>query len=295
MDDRQLRIRIGLFVLFMLVLLGVLVTLFGSFPDVFARQNKYVVVFEDASGVGEGTPVRRSGVRVGEVSHLRLDNESGEVRVEVLVDQEIVLRQNDRAVLLAGILGGDVTIDFIPARDQPPGSIAEPGYEFKGTRPSGLQALLEQSNAVLPSADAALNDIRRTLKRFDELSPLLEETMREYRDLGKTVRETVPDLRRTNDEIRVATMNWGRLGERLDVLVRTNEEKIAKTLENINETVTRIADTFTEENRRNLSETLKNVRAGTQNLESISRNTDELVKESRKNDRESVQIDRAGG
>src|SRR5581483_5271058 len=84
-----------------------------------------------------------------------------------------------------------------------------------------------------------------------------------------------------NEEIQVSARNWGKLGERLDVLVQTNQDKLIKTIDNLNDTLTRVAGVFNEENQRNLSTTLKNVSNGSKNLESISKNTDELLKESR--------------
>ena len=94
--------------------------------------------------------------------------------------------------------------------------------------------------------------------------------------------QMAPDVRRTNEEIQVAARNWSRLGERMDVLLQTNQDKLVQAVDNLNDTLNRISRVFNEENQRNLATTLKNARAGSENLESISRNTDELLKESRK-------------
>ncbi len=91
-----------------------------------------------------------------------------------------------------------------------------------------------------------------------------------------------PEMRRTNEEIQVTARNWSRLGERLDVLLQTNQDKLIKTLENLNDAVVRVANVFNDDNQRNLASTLKNVADGSKNLESMSRNTDELIKERRK-------------
>jgi phospholipid/cholesterol/gamma-HCH transport system substrate-binding protein len=123
--------------------------------------------------------------------------------------------------------------------------------------------------------------MRRTLESYHRMSPLFEETLRQIRDLSRASREMVPELRRTNDEIQITSRNWGKLGERMDVLLQTNQDKLVQSLDNFNEGLIRLGNVFNEENQRNLSVALRNVTAGTKNLESLSRNTEELLKESR--------------
>ena len=81
MTEQGMRFRIGLFVLAALVLLASLVTLFGSMPVLFKAQHEYTVTFKDAPGIGAGTPVRRSGVRIGEVK--TIDCLKGRVEADV--------------------------------------------------------------------------------------------------------------------------------------------------------------------------------------------------------------------
>src|SRR5712692_10824933 len=106
MNDRAMRFRIGIFVLAALLLLAVLVTLFGSFPSLFKRHTEYTVKFQDAPGIAQGTPVRRSGVRIGEVSRIALDDETGEVMVNLLIERQYRMRRIDTPTLVTGLLGG---------------------------------------------------------------------------------------------------------------------------------------------------------------------------------------------
>jgi phospholipid/cholesterol/gamma-HCH transport system substrate-binding protein len=286
MNERTMRFRIGLFVLAALLLLAVLVTLFGSFPTLFKRETAYTVQFKDASGVAPGTPVRRSGVRIGEVGSLELDDESGDVLVRVLVEDRYKLRHNEQATLTSGLLGGDTTIDFVPipppANEEPDRSAVEPGERLVGRRLASVSSLLNQAAAVVPTTQETLDEMRKSMQRFERMAPQMEGALKEYTDLAKASRESIPKLQRTNEEIEVTARNWGKLGERLDVLVQTNQEKLIKTLDQLNDTLTRVATTFSDENQKNLATTLKNARAASDNLESLTRNTDELMKESRK-------------
>ena len=50
-----------------LKVLALLITAFSGFPTLFKQYHRYTIVFPEAPGVSSGTPVRRSGVRIGEV------------------------------------------------------------------------------------------------------------------------------------------------------------------------------------------------------------------------------------
>jgi phospholipid/cholesterol/gamma-HCH transport system substrate-binding protein len=306
MNDQALRFRIGVFVLASLLLLAVLITLFGSFPRLFVRSHEYTVRFADAPGVESGTPVRRSGVRVGEVKHVTLDDETGEVRVQIMIERQYTLRRNEQPTLVHGLLGGDTSIDFVPVRaagEQADRSPVPPGSELVGAREPTVNTLLAGAAEVLPTTQEALNDIRKSAQRYERMAPLIEETTREYRDLARATREAVPELRRTNEEIRelvrasretvpdvrktndqlqATLITWQKAGERAKLILDRNEDKINESLDNLNESLKRANNVLSDENQRNLTAALRNIRTGTDNLPAISKNTDELLRESQK-------------
>src|SRR5581483_11079686 len=180
MNDRSMRWAIGLFVLAALVLMGALIVMFGSLPNYFKRRNHYIIRFVDAPGVAVGTPVRRSGVRIGEVSAVMLDDERGIVRVEIAIDPRYTIRHNEEPTLNIGLLGSDVSIDFVPepAEEGQPvdRSVVEPGSEMVGLRPANVNTLLNRASQVAPTAQDALNEIRRSLQRLERMSPKIEDT-----------------------------------------------------------------------------------------------------------------------
>lgn len=284
MNEQALRFRVGVFVLASLLLLAVLITLFGGSPTFFKRHDRYTILFSDASGVAPGTPVRRSGVRIGEVGSVKLVDESAKVHVGILIEKPYRLYQGDQPTLVHGLLSGDTTIDFVPKRPDLPGAdlvAVEPNSELLGATQANVGALINQAADIVPTAQESLNQIRATLQRFEKMAPLMEDTLKEYRELGKIARETAPELRRTNDEINNTARNWGRLGERLDLLVQTNQDELTKSIRSLTRTLDEVSRVFNEENRKNLEATLRNVKAGSDNLESITKNTDEILKEGR--------------
>ena len=121
MNEQAMKFRFGIFVLATLILLGVLVMLFGGVPRYFTPAETYTIILDNALGVTPGTPVRRSGVKIGEVRAVELDNETGKVTVPILVQHGFTIRKSDRPTVVRGLLGGDVSIDFLPAGRSGPG------------------------------------------------------------------------------------------------------------------------------------------------------------------------------
>ena len=312
MNEQNMRFRIGVFVLSSAILLASLVMLFGHWPTLFKRPDHYVIIFQNAPGVEEGTPVRRSGVRIGQVLAVELDDATGRVRAIIDIDRPHPLYVTDEAVLVHGILSGDTSIDFAPARKIAPDAEPvrlQPGAELVGGVQADVPMLLNQTSAMVPTAQQALDEIRSTLKRYEKVAPLVEEALKQYADLGKalnasapdfrdtlknvkdavpevrafvkTARELEPELRKTNEEVQVAIRNWGRVGERVNVLLESNETKFTETVDRVNQAAGRALALLSYENQKNINETLRNFNATSKNLDNLSRNFDDFLKEAR--------------
>src|SRR5438105_15335203 len=104
MNDQVVRFRLGIFVLSALILLAVLLMLFGGWTRFFRTYHRYTVTFTNAAGVAPGTPVRRSGVRIGEFESVELDDATGLVRVGLKVASDYTVRQNDQPTVVHGLL-----------------------------------------------------------------------------------------------------------------------------------------------------------------------------------------------
>jgi phospholipid/cholesterol/gamma-HCH transport system substrate-binding protein len=260
MSEQTLRFRLGVFVLAALLLLAVLIMLFGGLPDLFKQYHRYTLIFEDASGVAPGTPVRQAGVRIGEVEKVGLNEETGKAEVSIKVDSRFVLRKNDRPVLVRGLIGGDTSIDFVRSRpregpaEQPP---LEPGSTLPGSSSAEAGDLAREAAKLLPAARETLEDVGRVFVRLDKMMPIMEETLREFRETAKAARTTLPELQRTNTELQAASISWRKAGDRFNGLLKANQDKITRALDSLDETMRRASAMFSEENQRNFTEGLR--------------------------------------
>ncbi len=74
MNERVMQFRIGMFVIVAGLVLTMLIVWFGESPSLFRAQDYVTVHYAEAPGVAEGIPVRKSGIRVGEVASIRFDD-----------------------------------------------------------------------------------------------------------------------------------------------------------------------------------------------------------------------------
>lgn len=333
MDTEKQQFRLGAMVFGSGVLLAVLAVFFGGSPRFLQSRARYTIIFEDAPGVVRGTPVRKSGVRIGEVESVSLDNARNVVRVVIAIDPAFSLRDTEEPQIVPDLLSRDTTIDFFPippARpdrlkpqsrqnsivpaqfvqgpepgmgppagekakqpDPPagPGNIIPPGAEIKGRTPPDVRQVLRDANDIIPSVQQSINQISKSVARFEKLFPVLEDTLREYSELARSLNEAVPELRRTNDEIRVVVRKvsaldpevrkaldeiesvarqYKRVGERVDVLLQTNQDAIDKTIKNVQLVTQRIGDFLNDENQKNFAASLKSLQNLSRSLESLA-------------------------
>ncbi len=205
MQRRWMRIGIGVFVALALMLLGTLIVLFNSLPRMFRATNVYTARFDDATGLSPGAPVRRSGVPIGVVGAIVLNDQTGTVDVRLELDAPHVIRKDEQVTLVSSLLGGDSAIDLVtvppPEGQAPDRTPIPPGSVVLGVRATGVNQLISRASEVVPTTQETLNDIRKSMQRIEKMSPLVEDTFREYRDLGRALQQLRAGLRQTNDDV----------------------------------------------------------------------------------------------
>lgn len=204
--EQRLRFRLGVFMAVSLLALVSLVVLFGSAPDLFSNKVRYTVMFPEAPGIAAGTPIRKSGVRIGEVTGIELDSETGQVRVRIAVDPKHLPRSSEDAAITRGLLNGDTAIDFVPklGADGHPlahGDAIAPGSELAGMPPITPRSLLTPASGALANAQGSLDRITATFEKFETVAPKLELAADEVAQLAKAARLFIPELRKTNERL----------------------------------------------------------------------------------------------
>ncbi len=309
MKSNSYRVGLGMFVLLALGLLAGMILAFGSLPGLWGNRTAYRIRFADAPGIAVGTPVRKSGIRIGEVSAVELESATGEVLVDVRLDQKYSPRVGEDPTIVRGILGNDANIDFIPVRRDKLGEMVPPGSTIAGF--SGLSSNpVSAVQDLMPEVQKSLEQMRQSLRKIEEMVPKVNQTLDDFSLLAKDARAMIPDIRKTNDSLqetlaaaKAAVPEFNKTNkaiqdaatdartmlktgntwiEETGQLIKRNEPKLAKLLDNAVNTFDGFSQLFNDENRKNTSELLANLNTASKDFGKVMDTTNLFFKETNK-------------
>ncbi len=204
MNERVMQFRIGMFVIVAGLVLTMLVVWFGESPSLFRAQKFLIVHYDEAPGVGEGIPVRKSGIRIGEVAAIRFDDRPGKgdgVLVTLALDAKFKIREGSVPRVSRALIG-DVSIDMIPGS----GSQFLATSDRAATAPIIEGAVAPDPAIALAAATEAFQNVKGTLESIDaaakglavvaKKAENLDEFLSTFQDTGKKVGVLADDLAR---------------------------------------------------------------------------------------------------
>jgi len=189
MDRSKVELKVGIFVFSALVVLTVFIFKIGNLKN-YGKGYPLRVVFGNVSGVKSGSPVRFSGVDVGEVNRLNViegkQNKDTKIEVIVWIRKSLSIPRNSKAYINTLGLLGEKYIEIIPPSEYE--SFLQPGDTIVGTDPimmqhwlnegekilSDLQELIHKLKAGEGTAGKLLNDDRL----YEELEGLISDIRR---------------------------------------------------------------------------------------------------------------------
>lgn len=167
--ERQLQFRIGMMVMIALGIGGWLVYEFGDFKQLTQKRYQFAIHFESSSGLYQTAPVTFSGLTVGTVGQIQLDEKRGGVVVVVSVREGIAIPTDSRAVIVRSILG-ETAIDITPGRNR---DTVRPGNRIEGQLAVDplemVQRMEGRAIEVLDSVTATSNEWQKVAKNLNGL------------------------------------------------------------------------------------------------------------------------------
>ncbi len=164
--ERQLQFRVGWLVLVSLGIGGWLVVQFGDLKQILHKRYALAIHFDSGSGLYPTAPVTLTGLTVGTVRAVQLDEKRGGVVATVEVREEIRIPVDSKAIIIRSILG-ETVVEITPGRER---EVLKPGGRFEGQL------------AVDP-----LEMVQRMEGRAVEVLTALGETTREWQLVAKNV------------------------------------------------------------------------------------------------------------
>src|SRR4051812_10621460 len=231
MNERVMQFRIGMFVIVAGLVLTMLIVWFGESPLIL-RDHVYLTVhYQEAPGVAEGTPIRKSGIRIGEVSSIIFDERPSQpdgVLVTLSLDRKYKIKTGSVPRLTRSLIG-DVTIDMLPGS----GPDLIPTGDTPGQAPIIEGAVAADPSKALEAATLAFQRAGSTLTSIDEAATGLAEMTK--------------NAVKVNDFLATWTVTGKDLSsaaQRLDQLVVANQDSIQPTLAGLREVAQKLNTTL---------------------------------------------------
>jgi phospholipid/cholesterol/gamma-HCH transport system substrate-binding protein len=222
MNERVMQFRIGMFVIVAGLVLTMLIVWFGESPLLLRDHGFVTVHYLEAPGVAEGTPVRKSGIRIGKVSAISFDtrpNQPDGVLVTLSLDTRYKIRTGSVPRLTRSLIG-DVTIDMLPGTG--PGLL--PISESAGRAPVIEGAVAADPSKALEAATDAFEKAGDTLNAINKAATGFAELTKN----AANVDEFLTTWNSTGKDLAAAA-------KRIDQLVASNQDDFQPTLQNVRE------------------------------------------------------------
>ncbi len=288
METRASYLLVGTFVLAFAAGLVVFVIWLAKF-QFDTEFTRYDVHFKGSvTGLSLASPVRYSGVRIGEVVEISLlPDRPDEVRVTIETDAKAPVRADTVATLeLEGLTGGLAVLLIGKAPDSPPLE-AEPGqrYPVITSEASTLQQVIEGAPELVQKVDLLLaraNDLLKAENRISLSNSLanIDSFTTTLKDHSGDIGELIVNAGATMENVRKATASLEVLAANLNVSADKMMARVDTTLISIDGMATGITRSV-EDSAVDVRALIGDLRGTTKSLRKTSDEVHAMIAENR--------------
>ena len=207
MNERLLKFQVGVIVLAALAASLILIILLGAWPNLFESYYTVYAEFPEAPGVARDAPVLKSGIKIGRVHKVQLQ-ENGDVLLTLEIDTEFRVRKSEICRISTGsLITGDAVLEF---------------YTPLGQHPS--TSFLQDSDSI--TGAVASNPFQTFTNLEGEMGAAIVSIQRagnQVSDLASTLQSLVGDngeqIKRIIDKTEVALEQFNRTANAVNELV----------------------------------------------------------------------------
>jgi phospholipid/cholesterol/gamma-HCH transport system substrate-binding protein len=228
MNERLMQFRIGMFVIVAGLVLTMMIVWFGESPTILRDLVYLKVHYTEAPGVVEGVPVRKSGIRIGQVSKTEFDNRPNQpdgVIITLALERRYRLREGTVPRINRSLIG-DVTIDMMPSagpsllathRNPADADVIEGEIA-----PDPSKALAAMTKAFESTGDTfkSINEAAAGLSKISKSADKLDDFLASVADAGRNVSKAAQGIDRLVKDneatVRPAVADLRKVMEKLD-------------------------------------------------------------------------------
>ena len=251
-DSKPKIVRVVIFVTLSLLILLTLYLLVNRVD--FSGQKTLRVKFDYIGSIQVGSPVRKSGVKIGSVRSIEIDPvDQKTVYVTLSLYPRQIIRASDHVSIVSGGLLGDQYVEIFPGDVSSP--VLPSGATVEGSQALNLQGLESKGAAIL-------TDVSSSTKMLSDFLAQNKQKLDHIVSNVDTITTNLAKLSSSMEDVQVTLHN---LRE-----ITTSTKDITSALDGPNGIVSLLKKPQTTQA---VSQTLGNIRALSENLKQI---TDEL-------------------
>ncbi|MFI0491048.1 MlaD family protein, partial [Flavobacterium sp.] len=202
------KIRLGFFVIIGLLLFILAIYFVGSKQKMFGKTNHLEAVFNNVNGLQLGNNVRYSGINVGTVLGIEMDNDTI-IRVDMIIDKAIFpfIKKDAIATISSDGLVGNMIVNILPGKGIQPS--VEPGDKIRSQNKVRTEDILNTLSVTNVNTSKLSFDLLKITKQINEgkgtigalindtlLAKDLKETMKYLKTTGKGTAESIAELKK---------------------------------------------------------------------------------------------------
>ena len=253
MISRSEKIRLGVFLLVSSAVLVITVVVLAGMSLLKSVDTYKVNFTESVSGLEVGAQVKYNGVRVGQVSDIRIPTDDVN-NVEVLLElrKGTPVKNDTKAVLtgmgITGLKFVELTGGSSRADRLKPGGAIKAGHSLMGTLGGKAESITTKTDIALSKINAVLSETNITNIEgiVGDIKSITGKIDKLVSDNEFKIATIFDDLSQTAMELREGSAAANRGLNRLDELVQGSSPDVEEIVQNLNETSRRFKKTATD-------------------------------------------------
>lgn len=200
------------------------------------------VLFDYVSGLEVGSPVRVSGVRVGEVKKIEiLYEEKPKILVKLKINPTVRIRKNSRFTIKTLGIIGEKYIEIFPSTGK---DYLERGEIVEGENPLSVDKIANMGEEILTNLNKILSDVRE-ITGDKEVKLWIKEILAD----SKT---TIEKINNSFEKIDQLADGLSKTNQNLNSFIEENSPSIKKVIED--------TDSFLVSGKKEMEETMRDIR-----------------------------------
>ncbi|HLG30149.1 MAG TPA: MlaD family protein [Candidatus Brocadiales bacterium] len=200
---RSSEIKVGIFFIIGMVVLGILTFRIEHFSDLFKKQYRLNTKFSAAGGLQPGNPICLAGVKIGEIEKVKVVGEK--VQVTMLINEGVVIREAAQATIVSDYLLGNAYVNLTLAPETSP--TLEPDSFVRGVDLPGLTDMMTK----LDSAIDGIRNITAPFEKGKETFESLTETVKSFKDVGPKLTQLIDTTQDIANQVKEGQGTLGKL------------------------------------------------------------------------------------